>query len=139
MGCISSLSLGVSLNLRKNIVIDGDGSLLMRLGPLATIGYYYPSRFLHILLDNHSHDSTGGQFTVSNKMNFKKIAKNCGYKDSKIAESLNDLKNIISIWIKNPTLTFLQFNISEGSKKNLGRPSVQPKDVSKIFKKFIND
>ena len=140
MGCISSLSLGISLNSKKKIVvIDGDGSLLMRMGNLGTIGYYHPPRFLHILLDNRSHDSTGGQFTVSKKMNFIEIAENCGYKDSKLVESLDDLKNIISNWIKNPSLTFLHFNISEGSKKNLGRPSVQPRDVSKRFKKFINE
>ena len=72
-------------------------------------------------------------------MNFIEIAENCGYKNSKLVESLDDLKNIISNWIKDPSLTFLHFNISEGSKKNLGRPSVQPRDVSKRFKKFINE
>ena len=34
---------------------------LMKLGVLATIGFYQPSNLLHIILDNEAHDSTGGQ------------------------------------------------------------------------------
>ncbi|MDR1902032.1 MAG: phosphonopyruvate decarboxylase, partial [Treponema sp.] len=67
LGCISSLGLGLSLARpdRRIIVLDGDGSLLMRTGSLAVNAWYRPAAMLHILLDNASHESTGGQFTVS--------------------------------------------------------------------------
>ena len=84
MGCVSSLGLGLALT-RKEIdvvVIDGDGSLLMRMGSLATNGYYQPENMLHILLDNQTHDSTGGQSTVSHNVNFVDIAAACGYEKS---------------------------------------------------------
>ena len=44
MGCISSLGLGLALARpdKKVIAIDGDGSLLMRMGSLATNAYYQP-------------------------------------------------------------------------------------------------
>ena len=66
MGCLSSFSFGIANNSSKKVIaIDGDGSLIMRMGNLSTIGYYKPKNLLHILLDNVSHDSTGGQFSTS--------------------------------------------------------------------------
>ena len=43
------------------MVIDGDGAALMKLGCLPTIGHAQPDNFIHIILDNEVHDSTGGQ------------------------------------------------------------------------------
>ena len=72
MGCASSFGLGLALARPdlKIIVIDGDGAGLMRMGNFATIGTYASNNFIHILLDNEVHDSTGGQSTVSKNINF---------------------------------------------------------------------
>ena len=140
MGCISSLSLGISLNSqKKSIIIDGDGSLLMRMGNLPTIGYYKPSNIFHLLLDNNSHDSTGGQFTVSEKTNFVELAKNSGYDFAQEIYSLNELERAIISWQEEPKLTFIRYKISKGSKKGLGRPTKSPTEITERFKKFIND
>ena len=63
MGCASSFALGVALqqNDKKVVIFDGDGALLMKLGTLATIGHYKPANLIHILFDNESYESTGGQ------------------------------------------------------------------------------
>ena len=76
MGCASSISLGIALISKQNrvITLDGDGAVLMRMGALATIGYYRPKNFLHILLNNELHESTGGQSTVSHSVDFANIA-----------------------------------------------------------------
>ena len=42
-------------------VLDGDGSLLMNLGSLATIGWTKPSRLVVIVWDNGLYGTTGGQ------------------------------------------------------------------------------
>ena len=70
MGLASSIGLGVALkNPRKRIyVFDGDGNILMNLGSLVTIGYMRPKNIIHIIFDNQSHESTGGQPTASNKI-----------------------------------------------------------------------
>ncbi len=54
MGLASSIGLGLSLAHRKKkvIVLDGDGSILMNLGTLATIANYAPSNYQLIILDN---------------------------------------------------------------------------------------
>ena len=95
MGCVSSLSLGVALKSRQKVIaIDGDSALLMRLGALSTNAYYTRDRdnFCHILLDNESHDSTGGQFNLSPFVDFGSIAKSCGYVNVYIAESLEEFE-----------------------------------------------
>ena len=139
MGNISSLGLGIALsnNKKKIIAIDGDGALLMKMGNLATNGYYSPSNLFHLLLDNNCHDSTGGQFTVSHNVNFSNVATHCGYKKSLQISSLEKLAEEINKWKKNPTLTFAYMKILPGSLKNLGRPSLDPSEVKTRFMKFL--
>ena len=63
MGLASSIGLGLALAQpdRRVIVLDGDGSLLMNLGSLATVGVYGPSNLLLIVWDNGEYGTTGGQ------------------------------------------------------------------------------
>ena len=65
MGLASSVGLGLALarpDLRV-FVLDGDGSLLMNLGSLATIGLLQPANYVLIVMDNEQFATTGGQPT----------------------------------------------------------------------------
>jgi thiamine pyrophosphate-dependent acetolactate synthase large subunit-like protein len=65
MGMASSIGLGLALaraHLRV-FVLDGDGSLLMNLGSLATIGLLRPSNLVLVVMDNEEYATTGGQKT----------------------------------------------------------------------------
>ena len=67
MGLASSVGLGLALarpTLRV-FVVDGDGSLLMNLGSLATIGWTRPPNFVVIVWDNELYGTTGGQATAT--------------------------------------------------------------------------
>ena len=67
MGQISSMGLGLALarpDLRV-IVLDGDGSLLMNLGSLATIARQAPRNLVHLVWDDEVYETTGGQPTHS--------------------------------------------------------------------------
>ena len=140
MGCISSLCMGISKFTNKKLfIIDGDGSILMRMGNLTTLGHYKPPNIFHIVLDNNSHDSTGGQKTISDSIKLDQIAKNSGYEHSRSISSILELENEIKKWISSPKLTLIVFKINQGSKKNLGRPKTKPVDVIKRFKDFINE
>ena len=141
MGCISSIGLGMSIAKKdkKFIAIDGDGALLMRLGNLATNGYYSPSNLLHILLDNHSYDSTGGQMTVSQHTNFIEMAAACGYKQSIYAHNLLELRNYIQFWKRHQELTFLYMKIAKGSKNGIGRPRQSPVEIKERLQVFLDD
>ena len=140
MGCVSSLGLGLALTRKELdiVVIDGDGSLLMRMGSLATNGYYQPENMLHILLDNQTHDSTGGQSTVAHNVNFVDIAAACGYEKSSYIHNLEELENGIQEWKKTKGLTFFYVKIAKGSIQNLGRPKITPSEVKTRLQRFIN-
>lgn len=62
MGLASSIGLGLALNLpgEQVVVMDGDGSVLMNMGTLATLARYRPPNLTHIIFDNGSLLSTGG-------------------------------------------------------------------------------
>src|SRR5438128_10757964 len=65
MGMASSIGLGLALarpDLRV-FVVDGDGSLLMNLGSLATIGLLQPANYVLVVMDNEQYATTGGQLT----------------------------------------------------------------------------
>lgn len=139
MGCIGSLGLGLSLSVPDLdiVAIDGDGSLLMRMGSLATIGAYHPSNLLHIVLDNNTHDSTGGQRTVSHQVDFVRIAASCNYRSAIYVHNLNELQSAIRKWKRKKGLTFIHMRIAQGSKQPLGRPTVKPCEVNRRLQSFI--
>lgn len=141
MGCISSLALGLSLckKDKKIVAIDGDGALLMRMGNLATNGYYAKNNLLHVMIDNNSHDSTGGQKTISSNVDFSKIACNCGYEASYEVYTLENFEKIIFSWIKNPIKTFITIHVKAGSKENLGRPKIKPFEVKERLMEYLNE
>lgn len=62
MGLASSVGLGIALSKPSLpvVVFDGDGSLLMNLGGLSTLGRYRPANLLHVVFDNESLLSVGG-------------------------------------------------------------------------------
>jgi sulfopyruvate decarboxylase subunit beta len=62
MGLASSMGLGLALCRpeRKVVVLDGDGSVLMNMGGLSTMGRYRPANLVHVVFDNESLLSVGG-------------------------------------------------------------------------------
>lgn len=62
MGLASSIGLGIALSRPRLtvVVLDGDGSILMNLGGLTTLGRYRPPNLVHVVFDNESLLSVGG-------------------------------------------------------------------------------
>lgn len=139
MGCASALGLGLALakSDKRIVVIDGDGALLMRMGSMANVGSSQPQNLLHILLDNHSYDSTGGQKTVADSICFMDIAAACGYTVIRQASTAAEIVSCFRRWQEKSRLTFLYVRIAAGSKENLGRPQVTPIEVSKRLKGYL--
>ncbi|HYM25410.1 MAG TPA: thiamine pyrophosphate-dependent enzyme [Vicinamibacterales bacterium] len=65
MGLASSIGLGIALARPDDrvVVLDGDGSLLMNLGSLATIGLLQPPNLVVVVMDNEEYATTGRQPT----------------------------------------------------------------------------
>ncbi len=135
MGHSSIVALGYSLKSnRKVFCLDGDGSLLMHLGSLRTIAFNSNSKFKHILLNNNSHESVGGQITTADGINFKNLTKSLGYKNYFKISKDSEIRKITNKFIKVKGPSFLEVKIMEGSMKNL----VRPKNLISIKKSFMN-
>jgi phosphonopyruvate decarboxylase len=96
MGQTISVALGLALGLPadyagKVIAVEGDGSLLMGLSVLSTVGHLKPGRLVVYILDNGVYLATGGQPTASADIDFAAVADACswrGARDVRTAEEL---------------------------------------------------
>ena len=98
MGKGSSIALGIALAKpdTKVIVFDGDGSLLMNLGTLATIANKKPKNFYHIVIENGMYATTGEQpLTSGEQISFIGLSKEAGYAST---FQFDDLEEFASRW-----------------------------------------
>lgn len=139
MGCAAGFGLGVARARpeRKVIVLDGDGALLMKLGSLATIGSLGPRNLHHVVFDNGAHESTGGQPTPSPAVDFALAALACGYRHAETANNAAGLVRALERHLATDGPTLLRMVIRTGSRKDLGRPELRPRDGYLRFAMFL--
>jgi phosphonopyruvate decarboxylase len=136
MGHCSQIALGVALNTNKRVYcLDGDGSILMHMGGLATIGKYKPKNLTHIVFNNNCHESVGGQVTCNPEVVLANIAKLCGYAESITIKGDENLLNNVSLI--NEQLTFIEILVGVKDNKNLMRPDIDNNTIKNNFIKKI--
>lgn len=140
MGHASSIAATLSLRSdgRKVVCLDGDGAVQMHMGSLCTIGSMRPENLVHILLNNHVHDSVGGQPTAAPDCDFSSIAKICGYRQVwSDVRTKDELSKIIEETISKKGPSFIEILVKPGARKDLGRPTVTPAENKKsLMKQF---
>ena len=136
MGLASSIGLGLALSLpeKQIIVIDGDGSILMNMGSMATIGRFAPKNLIHIVLDNEAHDSTGGQATVSNTVRLEEVAHATGYQLTQRVDSREGLRKAIRESSQQGPAFFL-IKVEKGGIEEIERVSYSPEEIKNRFQK----
>jgi sulfopyruvate decarboxylase subunit beta len=93
MGLVTPVVLGLALSLphRGVIALDGDGSILLNLGALSTVGNYAPPNLITIVFDNESYASTGGLPTATaGKTNLAEMAKGAGISNAVEVRKIED-------------------------------------------------
>ncbi|GHU80592.1 hypothetical protein AGMMS49992_33650 [Clostridia bacterium] len=65
----------------------GTPAKLDEITAMAVIGANKPRNFVHVIINNAAHESVGGAPTIADHIDFKMIAKGCGYP---CIESIND-------------------------------------------------
>ena len=141
MGHASSIALAVALEKKQKEIycFDGDGAMIMHLGALPVISKTQCKNFKHIVFNNEAHDSVGAQPTSADMINFIKLAKACGYKNSYRAENLKELKSVLKNFINSQGPSLLEIKVKCGARKDLGRPKEKPCENKKIFMEFLNE
>ena len=139
MGHSSQLAMGIALSRPDKSVycIDGDGALIMHMGALAVIGSNQLPNFKHIVLNNGSHDSVGGQPTSGFKIDISAIAKACGYKTVLQAVEKSELEEKLKTFRSKNGPAFLEIKINKGARKDLGRPTTTPLENKNAFMQFV--
>lgn len=92
MGTAASIALGLA-RARPNdrvVCVEGEGSLLMNLGALATIGRYAPPNLVCVIWDNEAFGITGGQPThTAAGVDLAAIARGCGIESARLVDALD--------------------------------------------------
>lgn len=137
MGHANQIAFGLALKAKSKRIycIDGDGAALMHLGGLGIIGSIVPDNFCHIILNNSSHDSVGGQPTIGSKISFSEIANKLNYPSVKTVSSKKELVEAIKNFEIKKELTLIEVNINGKSRSDLGRPTKTPIENKKSFMK----
>ena len=100
MGQASSHALGLAIGSpdRQVIVLDGDGSLLMNLGSLVTIGEIHPKKFLHLVFENGVYEVNGDHpIPGQGNVNFASMAKSAGYSSAYSFDESADFKSCLPL------------------------------------------
>jgi phosphonopyruvate decarboxylase len=141
MGHVSQISLGISNNSSKRVFcLDGDGSIIMHMGSMGIIGDNAGSNYFHILFNNGTHESVGGQPTIGGEINFELLSVSLGYESYfKITyeeQLLDFFKNTLNS-VKGPV--FIEILIDSSSRQNLGRPKDTPLQQKEKFTKLFKN
>lgn len=97
MGQTVSIGLGLALGLRgrpagqKTVVVEGDGSLIMGMSVMSTIGHLAPANLVVLVLDNGVYLATGGQPTASPSVDMCALALACGWANAREVGTRDDL------------------------------------------------
>jgi len=141
MGCALSIAMGVASCRpeRKIVVLDGDGAFLMKLGTAATVGHYQPGGLLHVVLDNGTYETTGGQPTVSSSVSFEGVAAAAGYRRSIALDSADALAQLVRDFHPGDGPVFATLRIADGHLDGVGRVGRTPEAIRDDFRDSVLD
>jgi thiamine pyrophosphate-dependent acetolactate synthase large subunit-like protein len=134
MGLAFPIALGVALAQpqRKVIGIEGDGSLLMNLGCLATIAAVGPANLVLIVMDNGAYQITGGQPTASAAgVDFVAVARGAGISRSDWASDPDDFVRLVetALRLAGPSLIGARIDTAAAA----GQPARDPAQIRDRF------
>ena len=139
MGHASMIALGIAKKRpeEKIICIDGDGAALMHMGALAFISSQSPENFVHIIINNQSHESVGAMPTGCQKVNFSELAKNVGYSWTIRVSTLEELTKVLHNIDEQKGPILVEVLVSLDSRADLGRPKESARENKEAFMEYI--
>lgn len=117
LGLTSSVGLGLALALphRKVVIFDGDGSLLLNLGSLATIANQKPQNLIYVVFDNACYESSRGAPTATAGVtDLAGIAKGAGFVHTAITIEVKDFAEKFLQAFKSSELHFIVAKVEPG-------------------------
>lgn len=103
MGLAVPIGMGVAMAqpARKVIALEGDGSILMQLGSLATVAARGQKNLAIVIMDNGAYQITGGQKTLTEEgADIVAIARGCGLSQSVWAADESAFEELIAVTLR---------------------------------------
>jgi sulfopyruvate decarboxylase subunit beta len=142
MGLASSIGLGLAMHLPREriVVLDGDGSVLMNLGTLATMARYRPRNLVHIIFDNGSLLSTGGfdSHTTSGITDLAAMAKGAGLEHVSTVDSVMGFGEAVIDAFKGDHLSVIVAKVAAVGPNHYGMDLHLPENAFR-FKRLIGE
>ena len=109
MSYASPMALGLALSVpdRTVIVLDGDGSILLNLGVLATIANYGPKNLKVIVFDNGYYHGPGMPTATAGKTNLEAIAKGAGIGQCRTVHDVVQFREALRFALSAPEVCFI--------------------------------
>ena len=128
MGHASSIAMGLALSRPERLVVclDGDGAVIMHMGAMAVIGSANAPNLLHVVINNGSHDSVGGQPTVAHELDLPAIALACGYRSAVSVSEADEVEAQLVRLRRREGPALLEIKVRKGARADLGRPTSTP-------------
>lgn len=135
MGLVSSIAAGIAISKPKTkvVALDGDGALLMNLGGLPTIGALGLKNFVHVVIDNESYESTGGQRSYSARVRLDAVAKACGYRSTAFAKDPASLRRAVRAALRSTGPSFVLAKVTPDKAAPAPRIEATPEAMTKTF------
>lgn len=141
MGIATPAGVGLASVLphRKVVVIDGDGSLLLNLGVVATLGNLRPPNLKVFVIDNECYESIGGFPTATaGATDLAAIARGAGVEHATTARTLEEFREATRKALAENALHFIVAKVEKGTKK---LPPVRSDGIETAYKflRFIEE
>ncbi|HEX7847516.1 MAG TPA: thiamine pyrophosphate-dependent enzyme, partial [Chitinophagaceae bacterium] len=117
------------------VMLDGDGAVLMQMGSLPTIADHIKNNFVHIVINNGSHESVGGQPTEGFFADLTTIASASGYEKTVCISNDEELNEWLKNGLNDSIVQFVEIRTNNSSRKELGRPAGKPVEWRDEFMK----
>ena len=139
MGHASQIALGIAMaqSEKKIYCFDGDGAAIMHMGSLGVSGQSNCNNFVHLVFNNGSHGSVGGQPTIGFDIDLCAIANACGYVNTERVSSATEVKNALQTIQACSGPSFIEVRTSTGSRKDVGRPTSAPRENKLALMEFL--
>jgi thiamine pyrophosphate-dependent acetolactate synthase large subunit-like protein len=138
MGLAIPIALGVAIAQPKRhvVALEGDGSLLMQLGCLATVAVRKPKNLTIVVWDNGMYQITGGQPTASATVSdIVAVARGCGLPNSAWAADEDDFDRLFAAALKDGGPTLIAARIDD--KPGTGTTDRDPVQIRERFMKGL--
>jgi sulfopyruvate decarboxylase subunit beta len=111
-----ALGLALALPHRKVVAFDGDGSLLLNLGSLATMANQHPTNLIHIVFDNECYESSRGAPTATaGQADLAAIARGAGFANVMTAKTLSEFEEGFLRALQSNDLYFILTKVEAGA------------------------